>query len=127
MNKHVYLGHEQSARTLHLKSAVPHIRQRIGAVERALRVVHKGIDDRSHLSRSRSSLRAAWIAAATFMVKATFAAGVRSSVAPISSANIIFAASIASAARSVAVLTTVSIRDIGCLVVPARTPVAQYA
>src|SRR6516162_11846766 len=119
----MYLGHEQSARTLHLKSAVPHVQQQSGAVERTLRVVHEGIDYRSHLSRS--SLRAAWIAAATCMVKATFAAGVRSSVAPISSANIIFAASIASAARSVAVLTTVSIRDIGCLVVPARTPVAQ--
>src|SRR6516162_1211527 len=109
----------------HDKSAVPHVQQQIGAVGRALRVVH--FDYRSHLSRSRSSLRAAWIAAATFMVKAVFAAGVRASVAPISSANIISAASIASAARSVAVLTTVSIRDIGCLVVPARTPVAQYA
>ena len=36
MNKHGYLGHAQSARTLHLKSAVPHVQQQIGAVGRAL-------------------------------------------------------------------------------------------
>ena len=36
MNKHAYLGHEQSARTLHLKLAVPHVQQQIGAVGRAL-------------------------------------------------------------------------------------------
>ena len=31
MNKHTYLGHEQSARTLHLTSAVPQIQHQIGA------------------------------------------------------------------------------------------------
>src|SRR5271166_4229613 len=63
------------------------------------------------MSFSRSSATAAWIAAAIFETKATFAAGPRSKVAPISLANIISAASIA-AARSVAVFTarTLSVR-----------------
>jgi len=57
------------------------------------------------MSFSRSSATAAWIAATIFEIRATFAAGLRSKVAPISVANIISAASIASAARSVAVFT----------------------
>jgi len=54
-------------------------------------------------SCSVSSATAAWIAAAMVAIRASFAAGLRSKVAPISSANILSAASIASAARSVAV------------------------
>ena len=66
------------------------------------------------ISLSRSSATAAWIAAAICEIRATFAAGQRSKVAPISLANIISAASIAAAARSVAVFTTrtLSIRNV---------------
>src|SRR6516225_7249672 len=57
----------------------------------------------THVSFCPSSATAAWIAAAIVAIRASFAAGLRSKVAPISSANILSAASIASAARSVAV------------------------
>jgi hypothetical protein len=68
--------------------------------------LHDGSDYRAHASLCLSSVTAARIAAATLMVRAAFAAGVRSSVAPISSANIISAASIAAAARSVTFFAT---------------------
>src|SRR5208283_5420685 len=73
----------------------------------------------AHLALARSSVAAAWIAAATFTIKATLAAGVRPRVAPISSANIASAASIASAARSVAVFTIwpSPIRSVACMVI----------
>ena len=45
------------------------------------------------------SATVAWIAAAIFAIRAALAAGLRSSVAPVSSANIFSAASTASAAR----------------------------
>ena len=66
------------------------------------------------MSLSRSSATAAWISAAICEIRATFAAGQRSKVAPISLANIISAASIAAAARSVAVFTarTLSMRNV---------------
>jgi len=66
------------------------------------------------MSFSRSSATAAWISAAICEIRATFAAGQRSKVAPISLANIISAASIAAAARSVAVFTarTLSMRNV---------------
>jgi hypothetical protein len=66
------------------------------------------------MSFSRSSATAAWIAAAIWEIRATFAAGQRSKVAPISLANIVSAASIAAAARSVAVFTarTLSMRNV---------------
>ena len=57
----------------------------------------------THVSFCPSSATAAWIAAAIVAIRASFAAGLRSKVAPISSANILSAASIASTARSVAV------------------------
>ena len=60
----------------------------------------------THGSSCLSSATAASIAAVIFRIKAILAAGLRSRVAPISSANIISAASIASAARSSAVFTT---------------------
>ena len=59
----------------------------------------------THLSPCLSSATAASIAAAIFKIRATFAAGLRSRAAPVSSADIISAASTASAAWSVAVFT----------------------
>jgi hypothetical protein len=72
------------------------------------------------MSFSRSSATAAWIVAAIFEIRATFAAGQRSKVAPISLANIISAASIAAAARSVAVFTarTLSMRNVESTLAP---------
>ena len=55
------------------------------------------------MSRFRSSATAARIAAVILRISAIFAAGLRSRAAPISSTNIIFAAWIASEARSIAV------------------------
>jgi hypothetical protein len=51
-----------------------------------------------------SSATAAWIAALIVVIRAIFAAGLRCRVVPISSAKIFSAVSIASTARSVAVL-----------------------
>ena len=59
----------------------------------------------THVSCRLSSATAAWIAAAMVAIRASFAAGLRSKVAPISSAKLFSAASIASAARSVSVFT----------------------
>ena len=63
-----------------------------------------------------------YAATATFMVRAAFAAGVRSSAAPISSTNIISAASIAFATRSVTLFAAGpwSIGDVVHMMVRAR-------
>src|SRR6516225_10134150 len=70
----------------------------------------------THVSFCPSSATAAWIAAAIVAIRASFAAGLRSKVAPISSANILSAASIASTARSVAVFIGAPLRtsENGC-------------
>ena len=52
---------------------------------------------RTHVSGCLSSATAAWIAAEIVAIKASFAAGLRPKVAPISTAKIFSAASIASA------------------------------
>jgi len=57
----------------------------------------------THVSCCLSSATAAWIAAVIVAIRVIFAAGLRSKVAPISSAKIFSVASIASTARSVAV------------------------
>jgi hypothetical protein len=65
------------------------------------------------VSFCRSSATAASIAAASFTIRAIFAVGLRSGVAPISLTNISSAAHIASAARSVAVFKGAPLRIVG--------------
>ena len=68
--------------------------------------LHRGGEDYiAGVSRCLSSATAAWIAALIVAIRAIFAAGLRSRAAPISPANMFSAASMASAARLVAVFT----------------------